>query len=60
MLPAERFNESSEPNESIMVTGDDPSCVTLEGEEASFFKQVQDCANRDNSVVQALKELGTE
>src|SRR5467141_220990 len=37
MLPAERFDKSSEPNESIAVTGDDPTRVTLEGEEGGLL-----------------------
>ena len=45
MLPAERFDESSELNKSLVATGDDPSCVTLEGEEVSFLKCVCDCTN---------------
>src|SRR5882672_400683 len=60
MLPAERFDKSSKPNESVAVTGDDPTRVTLEGEEARFLEHVRDCANRDDSVIRALKELGTE
>jgi len=59
MLPAERFDESSEPNkvisaelsESLAVTGDNPSCVTLRGEEANFLKHIRNCANHDDSVV---------
>ena len=45
MLPANRFDESSELNESLVVTGDDPSHVTLGGEEASFLQCICDCAN---------------
>jgi len=37
MLLADRFNKSSEPSESLVVNGDDPSCATLEGEEASIL-----------------------
>src|SRR5882672_5190793 len=51
MLPAERFDESSEPNKSLVMTRDDPSCVTLEGEEAGFLECVHDCADQDNSVI---------
>jgi len=59
MLPAERFDESSEPNkvvsakpsESLAATGDDPSHVTLKGEETNFLKRVCNCADRDDSVV---------
>src|SRR5467141_4042313 len=60
MLPAERFDKSSEPNESIAMTGDDPTRVTLEGEEGEFLECVHDCADRDDLVVRALKELGTK
>src|SRR5882724_6999512 len=68
MLPAERFDESFEPNKvisaepskSLAATRDDPSCVMLKGEEANFLKHIHDCADRDDSVVQALKELGTK
>src|SRR5882672_8426695 len=60
MLPAERFDKSSEPNESVAMTGDDPTHVTLEGEEGGFLEHVRDCADRDDSVVRALKELGTK
>ena len=44
-LPAERFDELSKLNESVAVTGDDPTHVMLEGEEASFLKCVRDCAD---------------
>jgi len=53
MLPAKRFDESSEPNkvvsaelsESLAATRDDPSHVTLKGEEKNFFECVHDCAD---------------
>jgi len=51
MLPAEMFDESSEPNKSVAVTGDDPSHVTLKGKEASFLECIHDCTDRDDSVV---------
>src|SRR5882724_9480787 len=68
MLPAERFDELSELNkvvlaelsESLAATGDDPSHVTLKCEETNFLECICNCANQDNSVVRALKELGTE
>src|SRR5882724_4988528 len=68
MLPAERFDKSSKPNkvvsaepsESLAATGDDPSHVTLKGEEENFLEHIHDCADRDDSVVQALKELSTK
>src|SRR5882724_5054937 len=68
MLPAKRFDELSEPNKVISAepsqllaaTRDDPSRITLKGKEANFLECIHDCANRDDSVVRALKELGTE
>ena len=45
MLPADMFNKLSELNESLAVTRDDPSHVTLEGKEASFLECVHDCTN---------------
>src|SRR5882672_1529337 len=45
MLPAKRFDEWSELNESLAVTRDDPSHVTLEGKEASFLKCVRNCSH---------------
>ena len=68
MLPAKRFDKLSEPNkvisaepsESLAATGDDPSHVTLKGKEANFLEHIHNCADHDNSVVRALKKLGTE
>jgi len=51
VLPAKRFDKSSELNESVAVTRDDPSHVTLEGKEVSFLKHIRNCADRDDSVV---------
>jgi len=45
MLLAERLDKSSEPNESVAVTRDDPTRVTLEGEEGGFLERVRDCAD---------------
>jgi len=45
MLPANKFDKSSKPSESLVVNGDDPSCVTLEGEEANILGCVCDCPN---------------
>jgi len=45
MLPADRFNKSSELNKSLVATRDNPSHVTLEGEEESFLEHVCNCAN---------------
>src|SRR5467141_735607 len=60
MLPADKFYEWSEPNKSLAATGDDPSCVTLGGEEANFLKHVHNCTDQDDSVIQPLKELSTK
>ena len=60
MLLAENLDESSEPTESLAAIGDDPSCIVLEGKEACFLEHICQCANRDDSVVRALKELSTE
>jgi len=68
MLPAERFDKSFEPNkvilaepsESLAATRDAPSHVTLKGKEANFLEHIHNCADHDNSVVRALKKLGTE
>src|SRR5467141_3415344 len=45
MLLAKRFDKSSELNESIAMTGDDPTRVTLEGKEGGFLESVHDCAD---------------
>src|SRR5882724_8435940 len=45
------------PSESITVTGDGPSRVTIKGEGITFLQWVRDCADWEDSVVQALKEL---
>src|SRR5882672_12876438 len=45
MLSAERFEKLSELNESVAMTGDDPTHVTLEGEEARFLEHVRNCAD---------------
>src|SRR5882724_10991173 len=49
--------QTSQPSESIAANGDGPSRVTIEGEGSTFLQQVRDCADREDSVVQALKEL---
>src|SRR5882724_13330554 len=49
--------QTSQPSESIAANGDGPSRVTIEGEGATFLQQVRDCADREDSVVQALREL---
>jgi len=51
MLPADRFNKLSKPNESLVATRDNSSHVTLEGEEASILECIHNCADQDNSVV---------
>src|SRR5882724_3325663 len=69
MLPAECFHPSrteasadipcqmSQPSESIAANGDGPSRVTIKGEGATFLQRVRDCADREDSVIRALKEL---
>ena len=47
----------SRPSKSIAVNGDGPSRVTIKGEGATFLQWVRDCADREDSVVRALKEL---
>src|SRR5882724_6091242 len=49
--------QTSQPSESIAANGDGPSRVTIEGEGTTFLQQVRDCADREDSVVQALKKL---
>src|SRR5882724_5850231 len=49
--------QMSQPSESITVNGDGPSQVTIEGEGATFLQWIRDCADQEDSVVQALKEL---
>jgi len=50
----------SKPSKSLAANRDGPSGITLEGEETDFLDQVYNCTNQDDSVVWALKELGTE
>ena len=42
-----------------MADGDTPSQVTLEGEGTEFLERVCNCADREDMVVRALKELNT-
>src|SRR5882724_7282622 len=49
--------QTPQPNESIAANGDNPSQVTIEGEGATFLQWIRDCADQEDSVVQALKEL---
>src|SRR5882724_4868486 len=48
---------TTRPSESIAANGDSPSRVTIEGEGATFLQWVRDCAEWEDSVVRALKEL---
>ena len=43
-----------------MVSEDGPIQVTIEGEGSTFLERVQNCANREYSVISALKELITD
>jgi len=45
MLSADKFNKSSELSESLAENGDNPSCVTLEGEEANILEHICNCTN---------------
>ena len=42
-----------------MADGDSPFQVTLEGEGTEFLERVHNCADREDAVVRALKELNT-
>jgi len=42
-----------------VANGDSPSQVTLEGEGTEFLERVHNCADREDAVVRALKELNT-
>src|SRR5882724_3230617 len=60
MLSAKRFKaepNQTEPSHSIVADGDGPSQVTLEGEGTKFLERVHNCADREDAVVRALKEL---
>jgi len=67
MLSAEKFKaelsqakpNQTEPSQSIAADGDSPSQVTLEGEGTKFLERVHNCADREDAVVRALKELNT-
>ena len=49
--------QASRPSESIAANGDSFSQVTIEGEGATLLQRVRDCADWEDLVVQALKEL---
>jgi len=65
MLSAEKFKvvpsraelNQTEPSQSIAADRDGPSQVTLEGEGTEFLERVCNCADREDAVVRALKEL---
>jgi len=54
---ADSLQQTPQPNESIAVNGNGPSQVTIEGEGTTFLQQVRDCADQEDSVIRALKEL---
>ena len=49
--------QTSRPSESIAANADSLSQVTIEGEGTTFLQQVRDCADWEDSVIRALKEL---
>src|SRR5882724_2036033 len=67
MLLAEKFKaepsrvepNQTKPSQSIVADRDGPSQVTLEGEGTEFLERVCNCADREDAVVRALKELNT-
>ena len=63
MLPAEQFTPEplGMPNEHLAAeeTDPEPSCVHIETEGSDIMDRVRSCSNRDESVVHALKELGS-
>src|SRR5882724_5578423 len=67
MLSAKNFKaepsgakpNQTEPSQSIVADRDSPSQVTLEGEGTKFLERVHNCADREDAVVRALKELNT-
>jgi len=60
MLSPDKFSKSSKLRESLVVNGDDPSHVTVEGGEENILECVCNCMNQDDLVIQALKELSTK
>jgi len=54
------LNKSSELSESLAANGVSPSSIMLEGKETNFLDWVCNCIDQDNSVIWALKELGTK
>ena len=61
MLSDAMFHPMARPDESIVANEKkkNPSHVIIKGEEVKFLGQVCRCADQDNLVVRALKELGT-
>src|SRR6266481_9792971 len=56
MLPARCFDQ---PVTEVLVTRTDPSCIHIKCNRLDFLNHVCDCADRDKSIVWALKELGS-
>src|SRR5882724_9107296 len=54
---ADTPQQTPQPNESITANGDGPSQITIEGEGATFLQWVRDCADQENLVIRAIKEL---
>ena len=54
-----KLKKSFKPSEFLTVNGVSPSSLTLEGKETDFLDWVCNCTC-DTSVIQVLKELGTE
>ena len=48
-----------QPSESITVTQDGPIQVTIEGEGSTILERVWNCADQEDLVIRALKELNT-
>jgi len=67
MLPAKHFDWSTGRTGSgpglaaeVLVTSTDTTRVQIDCEGPQFLDRIRDCVNRDESVVRALKELGSE
>jgi len=49
--------QTPQTNESIAPNREGPSRVTIEGEGTTFLQRVRECADWEDSVIRALKEL---
>src|SRR6266481_4759449 len=56
MLLAEHFNR---PVAKVLTTWTEPSCMHIESDGLDFLNHVCGCTDRDESVIWALKELGS-